>query len=107
MNRHGLHNLASQIVKTAKVKENSVFVDASRAPSMPLAPNKKEINAILLVDKEQEYEAPVSEIPLIDSITGFLDMLRIYTIAENRDVVEQSIKKVLGQNDVYQEEVYQ
>jgi HD superfamily phosphohydrolase len=107
MNKHGLHNLASQIAKTAKVKENSVFVDASRAPSMPLAPNKKEINAILLVDKEQEYEAPVSKIPLIDSITGFLDMLRIYTIAENRDVVEQSIKKVLGQNDVYQEEVYQ
>jgi HD superfamily phosphohydrolase len=106
MDRQALYNLASEIVKTARVKENSVFVDASRAPSMPLAPNKKEINAILLVGKEQEYEAPVSEIPLINSITGFLDMLRIYTIAENRDAVEQSIKKVLGENDVYQEEVY-
>jgi uncharacterized protein len=106
MDRQALYNLASEIVKTARVKENSVFVDASRAPSMPLAPNKKEINAILLVGKEQEYEAPVSEIPLINSITGFLDMLRIYTIAENRDAVEQSIKKVLGENDGYQEEVY-
>jgi uncharacterized protein len=106
MDRSASYNLASQIIKTARVKENSVFVDASRAPSMPLAPNKKEINAILLVDKEQEYEAPVSEIPLIDSITGFLDMLRIYTIAENREAVEQAIKKVVDENDVYQEEGY-
>jgi HD superfamily phosphohydrolase len=105
LDRQALYNLASQIVKTARVKENSVFVDASRAPSMPLAPNKKEVNAILLVDKEEEYEAPVSEIPLINSITGFLDMLRIYTITENRDAVEQSIKKVLGRNDLYQEEI--
>jgi hypothetical protein len=105
LDRQALHNLASQIVKSARVKENSVFVDASRAPSMPLAPNKKEVNAILLVDKEEEYEAPVSEIPLINSITGFLDMLRIYTIPENRNAVEQSIKKVLGRNDLYQEKM--
>jgi hypothetical protein len=50
----------------------------------------------LLVEKEQEYETPISEIPLIDSITGSLDMLRVYTTAEIRNTVEESIKKVLG-----------
>jgi uncharacterized protein len=96
MDRQALHNLGLQISETAKVKEKSVFVDASRAPSMPLTPTKREINSVLLVDKDWAYETPISEIPLIDSITGFLDMLRVYTTAENRNAVEQSIKKVVG-----------
>jgi HD superfamily phosphohydrolase len=96
MDRQALDNLGSQIADAAEVKEKTVFVDASRAPSMPLTPTKREINSVLLVDKDWAYETPISEIPLIDSITGFLDMLRIYTTSENRNAVEQSTKKVLG-----------
>jgi uncharacterized protein len=99
MDRQALHNLGLQIAETAEVKEKSVFVDASRAPSMPLTPTKREINSVLLVDKDRAYETPISEIPLIDSITGFLDMLRVYTTAENRNAVEQSIKKVVDNEE--------
>jgi uncharacterized protein len=97
MNRQALHDLGRQIADVAEVDESSVFVDASRAPSMPLTPTKKEIRSVFLVDKERAYETPISEIPLIDSITGFLDMLRVYTTAENRNVVERSTRKVLGE----------
>lgn len=97
MNRQALHDLGTQIADAAEVNESSVFVDASRAPSMPLTPTKKEIRSVFLVDKERAYETPISEIPLIDSITGFLDMLRVYTTAENRNVVEHSTRKVLGE----------
>ena len=97
MNRQALYDLGVQIADTAQVDESSVFVDASRAPSMPLTPTKKEIRSVFLVDKERAYETPISEIPLIDSITGFLDMLRVYTTAENRNVVERSTRKVLGE----------
>ena len=97
MNRQALYELGVQIADTAQVDESSVFVDASRAPSMPLTPTKKEIRSVFLVDKERAYETPISEIPLIDSITGFLDMLRVYTTAENRNVVERSTRKVLGE----------
>jgi uncharacterized protein len=99
MDRQTLHNLGLQIAEIAGVKEKSVFVDASRAPSMPLTPTKREINSVLLVDKDWAYDKPVSEIPLIDSITGFLDMLRVYTTAENRNAVEQSIKKVVDNEE--------
>lgn len=99
MDRQTLHNLGLQIAEIAGVKEKSVFVDASRAPSMPLTPTKREINSVLLVDKDWAYDKPISEIPLIDSITGFLDMLRVYTTAENRNAVEQSIKKVVGNEE--------
>jgi HD superfamily phosphohydrolase len=99
MDRQTLHNLELQISEKAGLKEKSVFVDASRASSMPLSPTKREINTVLLVDKDSAYETPISEIPLIDSITGFLDMLRVYTRAENRDKVEQSIKRVLASEE--------
>jgi len=99
MDRQALDNLASQIAESARVQKNSVFVDASRASSMPLTPTKKEISSILLIDKERAYETPISEIPLIDSVTGFLDMVRVYTTLKNREVVERSVKRVLGEED--------
>jgi uncharacterized protein len=99
MDARALDDLASQIAESARVEENSVFVDASRTSSMPLTPTKKEICSILLVDRERAYETPISEIPLIDSVTGFLDMLRVYTTLKNREVVELSVKRVLGEED--------
>jgi HD superfamily phosphohydrolase len=99
MDARALDDLASQIAGSAGVEENSVFVDASRTTSMPLTPTKKEICSILLVDRERAYETPISEIPLIDSVTGFLDMLRVYTTLKNRELVEQSVKRVLGEED--------
>ena len=91
-----LEELRLRICDIAGVDENTVFVDASRAPSMPLTPSKEEINSIILVDKEWAYDTPISEIPVISSITGFLDMLRIYTTAESRNAVTSTIDKVLG-----------
>jgi hypothetical protein len=101
MDRQALHKLELQIAEAAEVDERSVFVDASRAPSMPLTPTKREINSVLVVDKEWAYETPISEIPLIDSITGFLDMLRVYTSAENRNAVQQSIRKIVSNEEVF------
>jgi hypothetical protein len=43
---------------------------------------------------------PVSEIPLVESISGFFDMLRVYTTAENREKVERAVKKVLGDQEI-------
>jgi len=100
--------LESQISEIAQIKEqNTVFVDASSASSMPKTPTKEEISSILLVEKEHEYETPVSEIPLIASIAGSLDMLRVYTTAESRTAVEKSTKKVLGNEEFpYWSELY-
>jgi hypothetical protein len=103
-----LYNLESQITEIAQIKEqNTVFVDASSTSSIPKTPTKEEISSILLVEKEHEYEAPVSEIPLIASIAGSLDMLRVYTTAENRNTVEKSTKKLLGGEEFpYWSELY-
>jgi uncharacterized protein len=78
------------------IDESFIFIDISRAPSMPLTPSKEELNSIMLVDKNLEFETPTSDIPLIDSITGFLDMIRIYTPERNREMLE----KVSGNIDL-------
>lgn len=100
MDRKALEALASHIADVADVDSNYVFVDVSRAPSMPLTPSKEEMYSVLVVDKDRVYEMPVSEIPLVESISGFFDMLRVYTTAENREKVERAIKKVLGDQDI-------
>jgi len=99
MDGKALQATASRIADVAGVDKNHVFVDASRAPSMPLTPSKEEMYSVLVVDKARVYEMPVSEIPLVDSISGFFDMLRVYTTAENREKVERSVKKVLGDQE--------
>jgi uncharacterized protein len=103
-----LLGLESRISEIAQFKKgNTVFVDASSASSMPRTPTKEEISSILLIEKEHEYETPVSEIPLIASIAGSLDMLRVYTTAENRDTVEECTNKVLGSEEsLYWRELY-
>jgi uncharacterized protein len=76
------------------IDESLIFIDISQAPSMPLTPSKKELNSIMLVDKDLEFETPTSDIPLIDSIVGFLDMIRIYTPERNREKLEKVLKNI-------------
>ncbi|HEY3094510.1 MAG TPA: HD domain-containing protein [Nitrososphaera sp.] len=99
MDRKALQETASRIADAAGVDRNYVFVDASRAPSMPLTPSKEEMYSVLVVDRDRVYDVPVSEIPLVESISGFFDMLRVYTTVENREKVERSVKKVLGEQE--------
>lgn len=65
-----------------------IFLDVSRAPSIPLAPKKEEITSIMIMDKKSEYEKSFDQIPLINAITGHLDMIRIYTTKDNRKFFE-------------------
>jgi uncharacterized protein len=100
MDARSLKKIEAEIASGAGVSRNAVFVDASRAPSMPLTPTKGEMHSLMIVEKGSIYEKPVSEIPLMDTISGFFDMLRVYTTAENREAVKRSVKKVLGSEGV-------
>jgi HD superfamily phosphohydrolase len=99
MDRKALDSLALRIADAAKVDGDHVFVDASRAPSMPLTPSKEEMYSILVIDKGRVIDMPVSDMPLVEPISGFFDMLRVYTTAGNREKVERSVKKVLGEQE--------
>ena len=92
--------LRSTISKKSKVEENEIFVDSSVTPSIPLAPSKNESKSVILISNENgkssAKEMPISEIPVVSAISGFMNILRIYTHAKNRKKVEIAAKLVIG-----------
>jgi uncharacterized protein len=75
-----------------------VFLDISRAPSIPLAPKKEEVTSIMIINKQTEYEKSFDQLPLINVITGYLDMIRVYTTKEKRNFFESILKEFEDQN---------
>ncbi len=75
-----------------------VFLDISRAPSIPLAPKKEEVTSIMIINKQTEYEKSFDQLPLINVITGYLDMIRVYTTKEKRNFLESILKEFEDQN---------
>ena len=92
--------LRTEIAKKSKVDENQIFVDSSVTPSIPLAPSKKESRSIILVSKVGTHlvgeEISIAKIPLVSAISGFMNILRIYTTHKNRKKVEIATQSILG-----------
>ncbi|MFQ5497759.1 MAG: HD domain-containing protein [Nitrosopumilus sp.] len=95
------NELRSQISKKSKVDETEIFVDSSVTPSIPLAPSKNESKSIILITndngKSSAKEMPISEIPVVSAISGFMNILRIYTHQKNRKKVEIAAKSIIGE----------
>lgn len=95
--------LQQDIARKAKVNDAEVFIDISKTPSVPLTPSKKESQSIILtstrgVGPKEAYELPISEIPLVSAISGFMDILRVYTRQQFRKKVEIAAGIILGEN---------
>ena len=92
--------LRSQLSKKSKIDESEIFVDSSVTPSIPLAPSKNESTSIILITndngKQHAKEMPISEIPVVSAISGFMNILRIYTHQKNRKKVEIAAKSLIG-----------
>jgi HD superfamily phosphohydrolase len=90
----GIDLFDDQIKKLTKIVEeyqksgHPIFLDVSRAPSIPLAPKKREVTSIMIIDKKSQYEKSFDQIPLINAISGYLDMIRVYTTRDNRQFFE-------------------
>ena len=92
--------LRSEISRKSKIDENQIFVDSSVTPSIPLAPSKKESQSIILVSKYDGKltgkEIPIAKIPLVSAMSGFMNILRIYTTHKTRKKVEIAAQSILG-----------
>ncbi|MEK0323492.1 MAG: HD domain-containing protein, partial [Nitrosopumilus sp.] len=92
--------LRTSISKKSKVDENEIFVDSSVTPSIPLTPSKNESKSIILITNDNgkfsAKEMLISEIPVVSAISGFMNILRIYTHQKNRKKVEIAAKSILG-----------
>ncbi len=94
------NELRMAISKKSKVDESEIFVDRSITSSIPLAPSKNESKYIILITNENgkstAQEIPISQIPVVSAISGFMNILRIYTHQKNRKKVEIAAKSIIG-----------
>ncbi len=92
--------IRQNLSKKSKVDSNEIFVDTSTTPSIPLTPSKKESQYIILISREEKLvkaeKIPISKIPLVATMSGFMNILRIYTSQKNRKKVEIAAKSILG-----------
>jgi uncharacterized protein len=96
LNRDKIEELRLKIARLSNVDEKKIFLDTYGISLVPLAPNKQEMKSILLVSEDEFFKQPVSNLPLVNSITGYLDMIRVYTNHKDRKKITNISKNVLG-----------
>ena len=82
------------IAEKAKVDRRQIYLDVPTTPSVPYTSTRQALTSIKVVYGEGKGSAqrnvPLSELPLVGSIAGYMDILRIYTTAANRAAVERA-----------------
>ena len=96
LNRNKIEELRLKIARLSNIDEKKIFLDTYGISLVPLAPNKQEMKSILLVSEDEFFKQPVSNLPLVNSITGYLDMIRVYTNHKDRKKIANISKNVLG-----------
>ena len=101
LSKNRLDELKQKIAKKSKISPNQIFIDTSTTSSIPLTPSKKESKSIILTRKESKKtiarEIPISEIPLVSSMSKIMNILRVYTPASHRKKVEIATKSIQGE----------
>jgi len=82
------------IAEKANVDRTHIYLDVPTTPSVPYTSAREAPTSIKVVYGEGKNlihrNVPLSELPLVGSIAGFMDIMRVYTTAENRVAVEKA-----------------
>ena len=94
--------LRTELSKRSKIDESEIFIDNSITSSIPLAPSKNESKSIVLVNnkdgKLSATEMEISRISLISSMSGFMNILRVFTFEKHKKKVEIAAKSLFGES---------
>jgi len=86
--------VTAEIAEAAGVDKVHVFLDVPTTPSVPYTSSREAFTSVRIVQNEGGKRVmeslPLSELPLVGSIAGFMDVLRFYTTPENRRSVERA-----------------
>ena len=94
-----VEELKESIAKKSKVNASEIHLDTSTTHSIPMTPTNKESKSVILITKEPKVKAEeflISNIPLVSTMSGKMNILRVYTQQSNRKKVEITAKSILG-----------
>ncbi|MDP8023887.1 MAG: HD domain-containing protein [Nitrososphaeria archaeon] len=88
--------LIAQIEEMASIPHQNIFIDLPTVPSVPRSFDREDLKNILIMTKEGIREMSIKDIPVIESIQGYYNIMRIYAKKEYREVAEKVIKEIFG-----------
>jgi HD superfamily phosphohydrolase len=95
--------LTSGIAETAGTDPTNIYIDVPATPSVPYTYEREALRSITLLSEDTGgrhlAKLSISDLPLVGSITGFTDVLRVYTTPENRVKVAKAVQTLFGKED--------
>ncbi|MDG6929467.1 MAG: HD domain-containing protein [Nitrososphaerota archaeon] len=95
--------LRSDISSKASVDPDLVYIDLPTAPSVPYTSDRETFTGLTLLSHDSTgrrvERLKLEDIPAIQAISGYLDVLRVYTTAEHREKVEKAAMETLGEEN--------
>ena len=91
--------LKERIAKKSKTDPSEIHFDTSTTHSIPMTSTNKESKSVFLITKEPKVKAEeflISDIPLVSTMSGKMNILRVYTQQSNRKKVEIAAKSILN-----------
>ena len=91
-------NLTEEIAEKSKIPKSHIFIDVSTATSVPTTSTKesfKEITVLLNNTRKKEFEiTKATELPLVNAILGYMNIIRIYTTAPYKKKLDTTVKGI-------------
>jgi len=88
------------LAEKAKVDRMHVYLDVPTTPSVPYSSSREALTHLNVLRKEGRKTTvstvPISELPLVGSIAGFMDIIRVYTTQEHRAAVGRATRELFG-----------
>jgi hypothetical protein len=92
--------IEGEIAEEAKVDEADVFLDVSTTPSVPHTYERERLTTLTLVTRGAEGDVVervgIEQLPLLSSLTGYMDIIRVYTTREHRGRVAKAVEAFFG-----------
>jgi HD superfamily phosphohydrolase len=89
------------IAEKAKVDRMHIYLDVPTTPSVPYTSAREAPTSIKVVYDEgirfSHRDVPLSDLPVVGSIAGFMDILRVYTTPESRAAVEKATARIFSE----------
>ncbi len=94
--------VVGEIADLARVDPEDIYVDVPTTPSVPFTSDRERFTQLTVVSRGglgvKKTKISLADIPAVAAISGFMDVLRVYTPARHREKVEAAVAKVLGES---------
>ncbi|MEM0286648.1 MAG: HD domain-containing protein [Nitrososphaerota archaeon] len=95
--------LRNELAEKSSIDPSLIYVDIPTAPSVPYTSDRERFTGLtLLVQSPSGRKADkisLQDLPVVQAISGYLDILRIYTTEDNREKLEKIAIQALGEEN--------